>query len=665
METTNTPPTSPADAEACWAIAAARAPRIRTMREFAESEIVLPTGPFAGLGFRCDRQPYTGVFFDAVDSALRRRWNRICATGPTQSGKTLAAFAVPILYHLFEMGETVVAGVPHMDTAGDKWRQDLLPVIKASPRLREQLPRRGAASRGGGKIESITFRNGATLRFMSGGGGDKSRASFTTRVLVVTETDGFDEHGGTSHEADKFTQIEARTRAFGDRKRVYMECTTTVEKGRTWREYTAGTASRIFLCCPHCRVWVSPGRGDFLGFETATTEAEAEAAGSWYCPDCGEEWTDTDRQVANLAGGRLVHRGQEIDADGRVTGDAPETRTLGFRWSPINNLFVSSSDLALDSFKAQHADDQDNAEREMCQFVWAVPYESPDREETPLDRTEVAQRRGRFEQNILPPDVARLVAHVDIGKWQSWHVATARTAAGVFHVPDYGVLEVHSDNLPTDRAIVASLRTYRDRLEAGYIVEGSGGRRHVDRVTIDAGWQTDAVFEFCRESNAREGPTVYVPAIGRGASQMRRTERRVYQSPNAKTREIRKIGRGWHQRRVRKYRADRVTVDADHWKRTMQQALAIAAGSPGSIIFFDDPDPNRHQKISRHVTAERLVKKTVPGRGEVEEWEQHGPNHLGDCLYNTLASLDYLETDGAAAPTSWFDQRKKKKGGRR
>ena len=109
------------------------------------------------------------------------------ATGPTQSGKTLACFVIPLLYHLFEIRETVICGLPDIDMAMDKWSVDILPVIEQS-QYRELLPTKGSGSRGG-RVESIPFRNGATLKFMSGGGGDKSRAGFTSRVMVITETD--------------------------------------------------------------------------------------------------------------------------------------------------------------------------------------------------------------------------------------------------------------------------------------------------------------------------------------------------------------------------------------------------------------------------------------------------------------------------------------------
>src|SRR5450432_2600087 len=84
-----------------WFLERAKAPRLRSMREFAEAEIVIPDGPFAGRRFRCSRQPYTGLWFDAVDSG---HWQRCVATGPTQSGKTLSCFVIPLLYHLFEVG---------------------------------------------------------------------------------------------------------------------------------------------------------------------------------------------------------------------------------------------------------------------------------------------------------------------------------------------------------------------------------------------------------------------------------------------------------------------------------------------------------------------------------------------------------------------------------
>jgi len=65
---TITSPRNPALEEWSWAAEQAKAPRLRSMRQFAEQEVVVPTGPFKGLRFRCDRQPFTALWFDEIDS---------------------------------------------------------------------------------------------------------------------------------------------------------------------------------------------------------------------------------------------------------------------------------------------------------------------------------------------------------------------------------------------------------------------------------------------------------------------------------------------------------------------------------------------------------------------------------------------------------------------
>ena len=301
-----------------WFLAQARPRRIRTMRRFAEDEVVLPDGPFAGRRFRCARQPYTGLWFDQVDSG---RWARCVATGPTQSGKSLACFVVPLLYHLFEVGETVICGLPDMDMAADKWRLDILPVIERS-RFNPLLPRTGGGSRGARVVETIRFGNGAVLKFMSGGGGDKSRAGFTARVVVITETDGMDKPGITSRESDKVTQLEARTRAYGARRRVYMECTVSTERGWTWQEYTSGSRSRIVLPCPACNGWVAPEREHLTGWQGAETLEAAREGGAFACPSCGSVWDAEQRSAANR-GGRLLHEGRASSRRGRSRATLP------------------------------------------------------------------------------------------------------------------------------------------------------------------------------------------------------------------------------------------------------------------------------------------------------------------------------------------------------
>ncbi|MCP4571487.1 MAG: hypothetical protein GY838_03980 [bacterium] len=600
-----------------------QAPRLRTMREFAEQEIIIPDGPFAGRRFRCDRQPYTGVLFDAIDLHF---WNRFCVTGPTQSGKTMSSSATPACYHLFEIGENVIFGLPDMDMAGDKWREDLLPIIQRS-RYRELLPKRGGGSRGG-KVESIQFRHGPTLKFMSGGGGDKSRAGFTSRVVVITETDGMDEAGATSREADKITQLEARTRAYGDRKRIYMECTVSIEEGRTWREYTGGTESRLALPCPHCGGWVTPEREHLADWDDADTIVDAKAHAAFYCPACGQAWTEKDREAAN-ADCRLIHRGQEIDADGTVHGDAPKTDTLGFRWSAVNNLFTTAGDIGADEWRAKQSEDEENAEKEMLQFVWAMPFKPSSWHETPLDARMLTARTRPTRKGQLPTGTKYLTVGVDIGKYLAHWTLIAWLPDARGTIADYGLVEIHADAMDPNHAAGLALREFRDVCTAGWPMP-DGEMFQPDQVWIDARYNMSTICAFIRESGDR-----FRPVFGYGATQM---DGRKYTQPKSTGKIVKLIGDGYH---VGVHKAERVymiDVDVDQWKKTVHQRLAMPIPEPGALALFDT-DPREHIKFAKHLTAETQIEEFVAGKGMVRKWKQkRSANHWLDSTVYAAAS---------------------------
>lgn len=598
---------------------------LRTMRVFAEEEIIIPDGPFAGRRFRCSRQPYTALWFDQVDSNL---WSRCVATGPTQSGKTLACFVIPLLYHLFEVGETVICGLPDMDMAADKWREDILPALERS-RYRDLLPQRGGGSRGG-RVESLQFTNGATLKFMSGGGSDKSRAGFTARVVAITETDGMDQPSGTSRESDKITQLEARTRAYGSRKRIYMECTVSTEQGRTWQEYRKSTCSRIILPCPYCGDWVSPEREHLSGWQGASTQAEARQTGAFSCPACGAIWSHDDRVRANRDC-RLLHDGQTMDVNGNVEGPTPEADTLGFRWSAINNLFLEAGDLAADEWRASRSPDEENAERELRQFVWCVPVAPTKWAETSLDSNELAGRMIDLPRGVVPEGAEHLTAAMDLGKYLNHWIVVAWMPDASCHIIDYGRIEVASADLGVEQATMVALREFRAMVGEGWPVGAADGEPMIPgSAWIDAGYMTPVVYTFCRDSDNR-----YLPAIGRGAAQQ---HRQWYNRPTRTGALVKQLGEGFHINLLLAERLHLVEVDADHWKTWVHQRLSTPPGKAGAMTLFQAA-PQEHLALAKHLTAETKTEEFVAGRGVVVKWERlRRQNHWFDALYNACAA---------------------------
>ncbi len=140
----------------------------RPISQWVEQEIVIPTGQYAGNQYRHSRHPVSRIWFRELD---RNFWWRHAVVAPTQNGKTFMGYVIPVVYHLFELGETVIVGLPDMRMADDKWQMDFLPVIEAS-RYRDLLPSTGEGSRSGKIKSAVRFLNGAILRFMSAGGRD-------------------------------------------------------------------------------------------------------------------------------------------------------------------------------------------------------------------------------------------------------------------------------------------------------------------------------------------------------------------------------------------------------------------------------------------------------------------------------------------------------------
>lgn len=629
--------------------------------------MVVPSGPYEGERYRHDRHPASRPWFDALDSG---QWARHAATAPQQNGKSLMAYVLPVCWHLFEHAETVIIGLPNMDLAQDKWGDDFLPVIEASPALRALLPTRGEGSRGGQVKREVRFTNGASLRFMTAGGSDKARAGKTTRVVAVTETDGMDEPGAGSRESDPISQIEGRTRAYGRTgKRVYLECTVSIETGRIWQEIQHGTDSRLARPCPHCGEYVSPEREHLVGWTDAPTEEAAAAAATWTCPACSRPWTDAERRQA-AAAAVLLHRGQTMDSAGRITGPLPETQTLGFRWSAIDNPFVSAADLGAEEWRARRSANRINAETELRQWVWALPAIPLQMDLTPLDPDAVLQRTSGWKRGVVPDDALGIACGVDTGKRRLHWVAVAMRRNGSAAVIEYGEQTVESDRLGVTAALKAALQQLRSYWAKGW-QDQQAKTWTPGQVWIDSGyWQhTDGVYAFAAAANtgAEAGREVYRPSKGYGEKQ--KGIGRYYQ-PRGRSADVLHVGPQYHLGRVR--RAGRLIpgvvlahVNADGWKSEVHQRLAMPPDEPGALTLYETADEGEHAEFRDHLLAERQVETWIPGRGNVPTWEalDGRANHYLDALYDALAAGDFLAAQLADSdkpkPARWFKPSRK------
>lgn len=613
--------------EYIWLLTQARAARLRSLAEWVEAEVVIPDGEYRDQRFRLDRQPWARLLYGEIDSGA---WVEHFITGPSQSGKSLAGYVIPALYHLAEVGETIVLGVPDMRMADNKWKIDFLPVFRASPRLEQLLPTSGPGSRGGTVKDTITLTNGAVVKFAAAGGHDETRAGFTARVVSVTELKRFSEGAEKSVEADPLRQLQARQQSFElRRRRTYAEGTLGTTEQLPWTARAHSSRSRIACPCVHCREYVSPGRNDLQGWDGAANEFEAEERTSWFCPKCGESIGEDARREMNVAA-KLVHDGQTVDKKGRVRGEPPKTRRLWFHYTAFNNLFVSAAEIGALEWKARQLEegtaDRESSEKELCQIKHGIPYTPPQLDETRLDAKVIRTRTAgdALPQGRIPADTQKLTLFIDPGKYKTWWLLLSCQPSKL-HIPDYGMIKVvREEGEDAELRLLAVLRELRERIEIGWPIEGSAENRVPDQVWIDRGHWGHIVYAFCRESGAR-----YLPTLGRGLSLR---EKSRYQHPRSKTSEVRQLdidGR-WHIRKDLRAGLFYGIFDADYFKRWIQERLTTKLGDHGSLSLYAG-DGGSHVRIANHFANETLKRKKVPGKGEQEYWHRTGDNHLLDC----------------------------------
>jgi hypothetical protein len=571
---------------------------LRSIAEFAEQEIILPDGPYEGRRFRLSRSPIARLFFEEY---ARGHWERIFGTGPNQDGKSLILFVIPTLYTLFELRETALLGVPSLEMAADKWTIDLLPTIKAS-RFASLLPTSGKGSRDGDSV-LYEFGNGARLRFMTAGGGDQARASFTSKNLFVTETDGFDKVGGSSREGDKFSQLERRLLAFGDRARVLAECTVSTETGRTWQEYQHGTRSRIALPCPHCGEYVTPEREHLKGWQEAKSEEEAIQRAAVCCPSCGSIWTNDERIQANHKA-KLVHKGQSVTTDGRIIGPPPQTKTLGFRWTVINSILNPErvARVGRDEWRSKRSTDEEVTERDLCQKEWALPAKAAVKDLTKLDAAVIAGRTLPYDRGVCPPNTLAVTAAIDIGEHRCHWVVIAWLAGATPHVIDYGIVDVDSGDKGPDASILSALLEWRETVVKPGWTDGAT-KRQASFVFVDAGNWALTIYAFCNKSGPR-----FVPTKGYGIGQRDETQ------------DSRKGGstvllRGDHYAVVElPDHQQYLEVDANYWKAFTHDRAKTPLEASGAFTLFAGKD---HFSYCKHLLAERKEETFSPQHGRV------------------------------------------------
>jgi hypothetical protein len=257
---------------------------------------------------------------------------------------------------------------------------------------------------------------------------------------------------------------------------------------------------------------------------------------------------------------------------------------------------------------------------------------------------EVVKRLSGVARGGVPTEAVRLTAFIDCGAELHWYAVVGWTAGFGGSVIDYGpwprqarsvfaaseprpgLSDVYRErNLSESARVYAGLTSLADAiLGVEYTREGSGEKLRVERCLVDAGWQSQTVYSWCRQT-PHYG--VVFPSKGIGRTATARGVSEWKPRPGERS--------GWHWRLTMSEtgKGRMCQFDPDAWKSFVWERLTAPMGGAGCLTLHGR-DPIAHELLAEHLAAESSEPMTVRGQ-TFDKWtvKPHRPdNHLFDTL---------------------------------
>ncbi len=259
----------------------------------------------------------------------------------------------------------------------------------------------------------------------------------------------------------------------------------------------------------------------------------------------------------------------------------------------------------------------------------------------------IASKQSGYMRGDVPPDVAKLVAFVDISETLLWWAVVGWTPRCDGYVIDYGSFpdqqrryytlgdarNTLQRQAPKGSANEAAILWGLTQLSAQILGEAWCGHA-VTRMAVDSAYGTysNVVYQFAaRDKYAAR----IIGARGHG------TKSPSYRKPQPG--ELR--GNDWRIGRTQNAERPVLFVHTNVWKDFLVNRLATPMGDRGCLSLFGDGNED-HRMLCDQLTAETRERASI---GEYEYWQYvlppHKPdNHFFDCLVGccVLANVEGL-----------------------
>jgi phage terminase large subunit GpA-like protein len=444
---------------------ALRPTKILTVDKWADENRVLTTESAAEAGkWRTSRTPYLRQILE--DLSPTSPIQKVILSKGAQLGLSESALNAVGCY--MDIAPCPIMYVmPTIDLAEALSKDRLDPMILNCASLAKKVPSKG--KEGGNTILVKSFPGGRLS--LAGANSAASLRSRAVRVLMLDEVDAYplDLDG----EGSPVKLAEKRTSTFGDRRKIYMLSTPTIEgESVIDREINETEIQKYHIPCPEC------GAMQPLVWEQMKWEEGNPDTVRYECAHCGEHFEERHKT-------RFLAQGVWVPT-------FPEKQKRTTRGYHINGLYspygwYSWAEAVADWEEAL----KDATNSKMKTFVNTVLGETFKQEGEAPDWERLYERREEYQTNEPPMDVAFLTAGADVQRDRIEVEIVGWCEGKRTYSIDFRVFLGDTTQPEVWEKLRALLQERWKRED--------GADLGLRLLAVDSGYNTQHVYDFCRK----------------------------------------------------------------------------------------------------------------------------------------------------------------------
>lgn len=475
-------------------------------------------------------------------------------------------------------------------------RQKIDPMIESTPALAALVPSKGAKD-GGNNLESKEFPGGILI--FSGANSSSSLRSTSIRHLMMDEIDEFPDDLNEQGDAEELA--DARTFAFGNKAKIYIPSTPTLEgSSKIAKLFARGDQRYYMMPCPHC--------GARIKFEFARLKCVDKKPKTvmYFCQECEagiHEWQKT----------LMLEEGIWVPTN-------PEGE---YRSYHLSSLYSPVGWLSWEKIMQKWFDAQDKPMK-LKTFINTILGETFREHSDAPEWRRLYDKREAYSMNVVPARARVLTAFADV---QKDRIEVEVVAWG----PNLESWSLDYRVFMGDTAVLSSpcYDELRKMLSEQWPHELSGSAPlMLRRLGVDTGYNTNTVYNFCRQFDRSR----VVPCKGVGVSSSLISAARA-QDVSTGGRKIQRGIKLWH-------------IGTHIGKSELYGFLRQDAPTDGSPVPYGYCHfPQYDELFFKMLTAETMVTKQLRSHVVYEWIKIYDRNEALDCRVGNRAMLALIGAD--------------------